>query len=107
MFQTHHTQKTWHPTQAYTTKVWGEIQYAPPDNNFPQLPAERINYSQQVTGVFLYYDISIDNTILVSLGDIGAEKSVATATTNAKVDHLLDYIVSNPEYMKLLLSNIP
>ena len=81
-----------HVPPTYGTKV----QYAPPDDDLPQLPADRINYIQQVVGVFLYYGIAIDNTILVALGDIGAEQSRATATTNAKVDYLLDYMASNP-----------
>ena len=51
-----------------------KIQYVPPDDDCPHQPADRINFIQQVVGVFLYYGIAIYNTILVALGDIGTEQ---------------------------------
>ena len=49
-----------------------------------------------MVGVFLYYGIAIDNTILVALGDIGAEQLQDTSTANEKVEHLLNQMASNP-----------
>ena len=46
--------------------------------------------------IILYYGITIDNTILVALGDITAEQSCANLTTVEKIKQLLDYLASNP-----------
>ena len=77
-------------------KCGAKFQYATPANNSPILSDKRLKYIQQVVVVFLYYSIAINNTILVGLGYIAAKQSVATANTNACVDHLLDYLSSNP-----------
>ena len=47
-------------------------------------------------GVFLYYDISIDNTVLVALSDIVLEQARATYKTMDEVQQLLNYLTSNP-----------
>ena len=47
-------------------------------------------------GVFLYYAIAIDNTVLVALSNIGSEKYRATFKTMYQVQQLLDYLASNP-----------
>ena len=72
------------------------MQFAEPEGDTPLLPEERIKFIQKVVGVFLYYAIAIDNTVLVSLSDIGSEQSRATFKTMDKVQQLLDYIASNP-----------
>ena len=46
---------------------------------------------------FLYYDISIDNTILPALSDIYSEQSKATTNTEKQVAKLLNYLASNPQ----------
>ena len=73
-----------------------KVQYTTPADDSPILPYERLKYIQQVVGVFLYYGIAIDNNILVVLGYIYDKQYVATANTNACVDHLLYYLASNP-----------
>ena len=45
---------------------------------------------------FLYYAIAIDNIILVALSNIGSEQARATSKTMDEVQHLLDYLTSNP-----------
>ena len=72
-----------------------KVQYAPPDDENPILPAEQLKYIQQVVRVFLYYGIAIDNTVLVNLGDLGTEQAAATALNINKVNHLLYYLASN------------
>ena len=47
-------------------------------------------------GVFLYYAIAIDNTVLVALSNIGSEQTRATSKTMDEVQQLLDYLTSNP-----------
>ena len=58
----------------YAQPIFGtKFQYATPADDSPILPDERLKYTQQVVGVFLYYGRAIDNTILVSLGEIYAK----------------------------------
>ena len=52
---------------------------------------------QQVCGMFLYYAIAIDNTILPALSDISSEKSKSTTNTAKQVAKLLNYLASNPQ----------
>ena len=47
-------------------------------------------------GTFLYYAISIDNTILPAISDISSEQSNATTNTAKKVAKILKYLASNP-----------
>ena len=44
----------------------------------------------------LYYNIAIDNTILLDIGEIAAEQYRATLTTIETINQLLDYLESNP-----------
>ena len=73
-----------------------KVQYAEPEDAAPLISEERRKFIQQVVGVFLYYAIAIDNTALVSLGDIGSNQTKATFRTMNEVKHLLDYLASNP-----------
>ena len=66
------------------------VQFAEPEDDTPLLPEERLKFIQQVVGVFLYYAIAIDNTILVSLSDTGSEQDRATSKTMDEVQQLLD-----------------
>ena len=72
-----------------------KFQYSTPADDSPILPDKRLKYIQQVVGVFLYYGMAINNIILVGLGDISDEQSIATTNTTTRVDHLLDYLASN------------
>ena len=68
------------------------MQYSDPEEDAPLLPEERIKLIQKVVGVFLYYAIAIDNTVLVTLRDIGSKQSRATFKTMDEVQQLLDYL---------------
>ena len=68
------------------------MQYADPEDDAPLLPEERIKFIQKVVGVFMYYEIAIDNTVLVALSDIGSEQSRATFKTMDEVQQLLEYL---------------
>ena len=48
-------------------------------------------------GTLLYYAQSVDATILVALGTIAAQQSIATQTTSKCVNHLLDYCHTHPD----------
>ena len=45
----------------------------------------------------MYYGININNTVLVTIGNLRSEQAVVTALTINKVNHLLDYLASNPD----------
>ena len=62
-----------------------KVQFAEPEDNTPLLPEERLKFIQQVVGVFLYYVIDIDNTVLFDLINIGSEKARATSKTMDEV----------------------
>ena len=87
-------QKSPHPHAQPT--FGAKVQYSTPANDSPILPDELIKYIQQVVGVFLYYSIGIDNTILVGLSDIVNKQSLATANPTSRVYYLLDYLASDP-----------
>ena len=71
------------------------MQFPEPEDNTLLLPEEQIKFIQKVVGIFLYYAISIDNTVLVALSDIGSEHSRETSKTMYEVQQLLDYLTSN------------
>ena len=73
-----------------------KVQYANPADDSPILLDERLKHIQQVVGVFLYYGISINNTILFGLGDISVKKSVATANTTACVSTFWIILLPTP-----------
>ena len=66
------------------------VQFAEPEDNTPLLPKKRLKFIQQVVGVFLYYSIAIDNTVLFALSDIGSEQARATSKTIDEVQQILD-----------------
>ena len=53
---------------------------------------------QQIVGIFLYYARAIDDTILVALNSISTIQSKPTQDTLLKVNHLSDYLATNPDY---------
>ena len=85
------------PPHHHVAPTYGaKVQFAEPEDDTPLLPEERLKFIQQAAGVFLYYAISIDNTVLVALSDIGSEQARATSKTKDEVQQLLDYLTSNP-----------
>ena len=87
-------QKSPHPHVQPT--FGAKVQYTTPSDDSPILSDERLKYIQQVVEFFLHYGIFINNTILVGLGAVSAEQSVATVNTTARVDHLMNYLSSHP-----------
>ena len=74
-----------------------KVQYAEPTNDAPELDSVDINLIQKIVGTFLYYGISVDNTILVALSTIASEQSSATSNTAKKITQLLDYLATHPD----------
>ena len=77
-----------HVSQTYGAKV----QFSELEDDTPLLPEEHIKFIQQVVGIFLYYAIAIDNTVLVALSNIGSR---ATSKTMDEVQQILDCLASN------------
>ena len=63
----------------------------------PLVDEKGINIVQQVVGVCLYYERSIDETIRTALSAIASEQTEATEATMRKVMHLLNYLATLPE----------
>ena len=74
-----------------------KVQYAEPDNDAPTLDSVDINLIQKSLGTFLYYGITVNNTILVALSTIASEQSAATSNTAKKITQLLIYLATNPD----------
>ena len=58
---------------------------------------KKLTLCNRCAALFLYYAISIDNTILPDLGKISSEQSKATTNTAKQVAKLLNYLASNPQ----------
>ena len=89
--------KEYSPHTCFPIQYGKSIQYADPLNTAEYLSDKETNLVQQVCGTFLYYAISIDNTILPALSDISSKQYKATTNTAKQVDKLLNYLVSNPQ----------
>ena len=94
----HQLKNTWQssPHHHVPTTYGARVKFAEPEDDTPLLPEERLKFIQQVVGIFKYYAIAIDNTILFALSDIGSEQSRATSKTIDEVQQLLDYLALNP-----------
>ena len=74
-----------------------KVQYAEPTNDVPPLDYVDINLMQKKLGTFLWYGISVDNTILVALSTIASEQSSATSNTTKKITQPLNYLATHPD----------
>ena len=80
-------------------KVFGkQIQLVNEPLPSPPLSKQSTTRIQQIVGTFLYYARAIDDTILVALNSISTMQSKPTLDTLRKVNHLLDYLATNPDY---------
>ena len=89
--------KEYSPYTCAPIQYGQNIQYADPLDTAEYLSDKETNHVQQVCGTFLYYAISIDNTILPDLSNISSEQSKSTTNTAKQVAKLLNYLVSNPQ----------
>ena len=92
----------WEETKYYSPHTCApiqygkKIQYTDPLDAAEYLSDKETNLVQQVRSTFLYYDITIDNTILPSLSDISSGQSKATKNTAKQVVKLLNCLTYNP-----------
>ena len=82
---------------AWNQPVYGAaVQYADQPNDSPLLPPNSINLVQHIIGTLLYYAISVDPTILFSIGALASQQSKATQATRDATVWLLNYAASHP-----------
>ena len=82
-------------------------QYIIPPNNKPALSPTGMKYIQSVTGTFLYYTRALNATMLPALNDISSQKFKPTASTQAKVERLMDYAATCPDvYLRYYASDM-
>ena len=78
--------QTTHSPSKWTVPAYGSrIQYAKPSDTSPPLDADGITHVQIVVRKLLYYALSIDNTALVTFGDLGRDQTRSTKTTITEV----------------------
>ena len=63
-----------------------------PSVSAPLLPPDENQRVQVIVGIFLYYGLGIDSTILVTLNESGGQQSTATTDTEVKCVKLMDYL---------------
>jgi hypothetical protein len=89
-----------HPTSnrpQYAQHIWMEpaygkrIQYASLPDESAATSAADITQAQGIIGTLLYYDRSVDPTLIIPLSTIASRLFTANKTTMASVSHLLDY----------------
>ena len=71
------------------------MQYSPAADSVLLLDAKDLARVQLIVSIFLYYGISVDNTILVALGSIAGQQVKATSSTMAAANILLYYTTTN------------
>jgi hypothetical protein len=71
-------------------------QYATRDEA-PPLDAKQCMTVQKISGYVLYYTISADPTVLITLNEIATEHTKSTENTQAATYQLLDYLAIHPD----------
>ena len=83
---------------VHNAPIYGRsIQYSEPEYSSDLLPPSDCNLIQQILDIFLYYGITLDNTLLVSLNGISLEQSKATDNTSKNITKLLNYLATHSE----------
>ena len=88
-----------HAPHDWTAPIYGQQtqQRATQASTAPLLPPDGKQRIQAIMGTFLYYGLFIDSTILVTLNEIGGQKSTATTNTETKCAKLMDYLHTHPD----------
>ena len=78
---------------------WNQLTYVAKTkyaNNADLVDAKSTIYVQQVCGNFLYYAITVDQTMLAALNAISAAQANATTTTMGDIVWILNYVATHP-----------
>ena len=91
------------PTRAqHSPRMWNIPTYVAtqqltkaPDTTAP-LELSEVKRIQKIVGTLLYYAQAVDATMLVALGKISAQQSIATQSTSKGMKHLLYTVTHIP-----------
>ena len=88
-----------HAPHDWTTPIYGQRtqQWATQASTAPLLLPEEKQRIQAIVGNFLYYGLSIDSTILVTLNEIGGQQLTARTNTEKRCAKLMDYLYTHPD----------
>ena len=90
-------QKDTYRHTPFTAPEYGkQVQYVSEDTSSP-LDKKGIKEVQQVAGKFLYNSLAIDTTVAYTLNELKIAATKATGDTKNALDHLKDYLATNPE----------
>ena len=84
-----------HPWTIPTYGATQQLTKAPDTTN--PLELSEVKRIQKIVGTLIYYAQAVDATMIVALGTIAAQQSIATQTTSKCVNHLLDYCHTNTD----------
>ena len=80
-----------------TQVIYGaKEQLTPEEDKSPPLEKEGTKCIQGIVGALLYYEIAVDNKLLVWISSIGYQQDARTVCTNKAINQLLDYSTSYP-----------
>ena len=86
-----------HAPHKWNQPIYGtHPQLALLDDESPPLPKSAAKTIQSIVGIFLYYAIAIDLTMLVALGTIATTQATPTEATMTKITDLLNYAATHP-----------
>ena len=90
--------KPQHAPHSWSQPVYGATQqYATDEDESPKLTPPHIKMVQEIIGNLLYYALTIDNTMLVALGDLASAQAQSTEKTWDKIVWISNYAATHPD----------
>ena len=88
-----------HAPHRYNTPIYGQkVQLAETQPTDPTyLPPSTKKIIQQIIGIFLYYGLALDHTLLVALGTLATQQANPTDKTWDDITLFLNYCATYPE----------
>jgi hypothetical protein len=82
----------------FTAPSYGTgVQLVPPDDTSAPLTAAAATRLREIVGVFLFYAVSVDCTMLVALGRLASAQALPTEAILPDLAHFLQYAASWPD----------
>ena len=91
--------------QYVATKITAKVQVVPEEITRPGLNATGIKCVQDIVVSVLFYGRAVDNKLIVALNNIGTQQDTATEITNDAINHLLDYLATDPNDVIVYIDN--
>ena len=87
------------PHTATTNQYGQKIQFSDSQDDTKEvfLPASAKTLIQRIIGIFLYYGIALDLTMLVALGTLATQQSKPTEYLWNDITWFLNYFASHPD----------